>query len=142
MSKGKIFISYSLDDQKIADKIVEILIKNDFDVWISRGKFSNLNLGEQHEVLVPDTIVEWCDCLLVLGTINSYKKKKSYMLREIDIACCCDKKIVALKIGDDYEYQKGYLFYANCINGNYETINIENLELDLKEKFIDKYKSF
>lgn len=134
-----IFISYSREDIRIVESIIEQLEKDGFVIWIDR---SGIMSGDAFKGIIVEAI-EMSKVILFFSSVSSNKSK--WCPKEIGIANTRGKKIIPIKLDNSY-YNKEVeldlinLNYIDFTNINQREIRIEALIRDLNI-MIDGLKS-
>ncbi|MCL2072773.1 MAG: TIR domain-containing protein [Marinilabiliaceae bacterium] len=89
-----VFISYSRNDQKIADAILNNLESNGIKCWIA---YRDITPGQIFEEAIVDAVVN-SSIILVIFSVNSNVSR--HVFREIALACDNEKVIIPFKISN------------------------------------------
>ncbi len=108
--KKYIFISYSRKDQRIVNKVVDILKESGYAIWID---VSGIESGEQFKHVIVNAI-EKCEIFLYFASKNS--NTSPWTAKEVGIATSLKKRIIPIRL-DNSAFNKEILF--DIVNLNY-----------------------
>ena len=101
---GYVFISYSSQNQQIADSFRQLLIEKDISCWMAPY---DIPAGSKYAYVINDAL-ENCTCLVLLLTNAS--QSSVFVEREIERAITYKKPIIPLQM-EDLELNSGFKFY-------------------------------
>lgn len=117
-----VFISYSSQNQQMADSVRLMLIENNISCWMAPH---DIPAGSQYAYVINDAL-ENCSCLLLLLTNAS--QISQFVGREIERAVTYKKPIIPIQL-EDLQLDSGFRFYI----GNSQIIAVPELRADTPE---------
>lgn len=89
---GYVFISYSTQNQSMADAMNQLLIKNDIETWIAPD---NIPGGQKYSGVIVKAIQE-CSCVLLM--FSEVAQNSEWVLREIELAINYKKTVIPVQL--------------------------------------------
>lgn len=103
-NNGYVFISYSSQNQQVADSFRQLLIEEKIACWMAPY---DIPAGSRYAYVINDAL-ENCTCLVLLLTNAS--QSSQFVEREIERAITYKKPIIPLQM-EDLELNSGFKFY-------------------------------
>ena len=123
VNKGNyVFISYSSQNQQMADSVRLLLKENNISCWMAPY---DIPAGSRYAYVINDAL-EKCSCLLLLLTNAS--QMSQFVEREIERAITYKKPILPMQL-EDLELNSGFKFFI----GNSQIIAVPEIRADAPE---------
>lgn len=100
---GYVFISYSTQNQSMADAMNQLLIKNDIETWMAPD---NILGGKKYSGIIVKAIQE-CSCVLLM--FSEAAQNSEWVVREIELAINYKKPVIPVQLenfimNDEFEW--------------------------------------
>lgn len=118
-NNGYVFISYSSQNQQVADSFRQLLIEEGIACWMAPY---DIPAGSRYAYVINDAL-ENCTCLVLLLTNAS--QSSQFVEREIERAITYKKPIIPLQM-EDLELNSGFKFYI----GSSQIIEVPEIRRD------------